>query len=85
MPIFLFWLLAAVGVGAIARGKARSFFGFFLLSFFLSPIVGLIVVLICQHGGKQCPSCAENVKLEAQKCKHCGHTFTAPETKDPSS
>jgi hypothetical protein len=24
---------------------------------------------------KKCPSCAENIKLEALKCKHCGEVF----------
>jgi hypothetical protein len=25
--------------------------------------------------GKKCPSCAETIKLEALKCKHCGEAF----------
>ena len=25
--------------------------------------------------GKKCPSCAESVKTEALKCRHCGHEF----------
>lgn len=26
-------------------------------------------------GSKKCPACAEDVKVEALICKHCGHEF----------
>jgi ribosomal protein L37AE/L43A len=26
---------------------------------------------------KTCPQCAERVKYEAKKCRHCGHEFAA--------
>jgi hypothetical protein len=29
---------------------------------------------------KVCPQCAEKVKVEALKCKHCGNEFAAPLT-----
>lgn len=29
-----------------------------------------------QRNQKKCPSCAEAIKLEASRCKHCGHEFT---------
>lgn len=31
---------------------------------------------------KTCPQCAEQVKLAAKVCKHCGHTFTTQENAD---
>ena len=35
-------------------------------------------VVVC-HGAnrKTCPQCAERVKYEAKKCRHCGHEFAA--------
>ncbi len=76
MLFFLIWIACAVIVGAIARAKDRSFLGFFLISAVFSPLIGLIVVLVRQSGGKKCPSCVEKVKLEAKKCRHCGHKFS---------
>jgi hypothetical protein len=28
---------------------------------------------------KKCPMCAEYIKLEARRCKHCGHEFSEEE------
>ncbi len=30
---------------------------------------------------KKCPMCAEYIKLEARRCKHCGHEFSKEEVK----
>jgi predicted RNA-binding Zn-ribbon protein involved in translation (DUF1610 family) len=30
---------------------------------------------------KKCPMCAEYIKLEARRCKHCGHEFSVEEVK----
>jgi hypothetical protein len=40
------WFLLSWGVGALASSRGRSGIGFGLLSFFTSPVVGVIVVLI---------------------------------------
>lgn len=47
--IFIFWLLLAAGVGALAHSRGRSGFGFFLLSVVMSPLIGLIVVLVTKN------------------------------------
>lgn len=44
--VFVIWLGAAIGIGALASSRGRSGFGFFLLSVLLSPVVGLVVVLV---------------------------------------
>jgi tetrahydromethanopterin S-methyltransferase subunit C len=44
------WILMSVGIGAIAANNGRSFLGWTALSLLLSPIVGLIAVLVM---GKQ--------------------------------
>jgi len=46
MEIIVAWLLLAVGVGLLADSRGRNFFGYFLLSAVLSPLLGLIVVLV---------------------------------------
>ncbi len=49
MEIVLVWLLFAVGVGFLADSRGRSGFGFFLVSAVLSPILGLIIVLVIRN------------------------------------
>ena len=46
MEIFIIWLLLAGGVGYLAHTRGRSGFGYFLLAVGLSPLIGLIVVLV---------------------------------------
>lgn len=41
-------------------------------------VFGAIVGVLLSFGtakNKKCPSCHENIKLEARKCKHCGEEF----------
>ena len=53
MEIVFFWLLLAAGVGLLANSRGRSGFGFFLLSAVLSPLLGLIVVLVTKSPKEQ--------------------------------
>lgn len=43
------WVLMGFGVATLADSRGRSGIGFFLLSFFFSPLLGLIVVLIMKN------------------------------------
>lgn len=45
MWVFL-WILLALLVGAVGSDKSLGFMGSFLLSLLLSPVVGLIIVLL---------------------------------------
>lgn len=45
----LFWALCAFGVAYLAKSRGRSAIGFFLLSLFFSPVLGLIVVLVMRN------------------------------------
>lgn len=49
MEVFLIWLVFAVLVGVLANSRGRSGFGFFLLSVLLSPLIGLIIVLVIKN------------------------------------
>lgn len=94
LVLVFFWLLFASLVGMIASGRGRSFLGWFLLAFLISPLLSLVLVLVLgkpatlqrsdsviQDGGKVCPRCAESVKRAAQVCRFCGHEF--PEAVEP--
>lgn len=82
---FFLWLAFSLAAGAIAASKGRSAFGFFLLSILLTPLIGITAALIVSgdpatlerqglNSGalRKCHACAEPVRREAVKCKHCG-------------
>lgn len=67
---FLFlWLILAGGVAIIADSRGRSAFGFFVLSFLLSPLVGLIAVFVVKDlkAAPQVESPAGSVADELEK------------------
>jgi hypothetical protein len=84
--LVLLWLLPAFFIGWIAGQKGRSRIFYFLLTVFLSPLVGLLVLIALpsrlpppqaasiarNRRVRPCPRCAEEILLEAAKCKHCG-------------
>jgi len=79
-----FWALCGIAAAITLSNKGRSGCGGFLLGFLLGPI-GLALALVMKAdqavldgqqirsgAARTCPSCAEVVKIEAVKCKHCG-------------
>jgi hypothetical protein len=53
---FVVYLLAAVVVGWLGRNKEIGPLGFFLVAIFVSPPVGLIILLIAHDRRRQKPS-----------------------------
>ena len=49
MEIALLWLVLCFVVSALASSRGRSAVGFFFLSFFLSPLIGLLVLLVARN------------------------------------
>ena len=73
--------------GVIAEDKGLSGCSFFAVGFLLGPL-GIVVALVMPKtqakidkdavkSGKmrKCPACAELVKTEATKCRHCGENL----------
>lgn len=72
---FILWLLCCFIIAEWARAYNRQKWNWFFTATLLTPIIGAIGLLASGYNGKKCPGCAEFIKPEALKCKHCGHEF----------
>jgi len=82
--LLIYWAIAAGVVGFIASQRSHGFVGYFLLSLLLSPLIGLVVLLLQKRGDEParapCWQCKEGVVVGASKCPHCGAELIWPET-----
>ena len=84
--IMIVALLLGLVAALIARSKGKELMGWWLYGTMLS-LIAIPHALILKKdqsrideralasGMKKCPDCAELVRAEAAKCKHCGHAF----------
>jgi hypothetical protein len=81
------WIFLSGAVSLWASVWGRSVNGYFLLSLFLSPVIGGVVLLIRgeneaevwdrTHRTGFCPNCKEPILGEALECHYCGRPFNA--------
>lgn len=68
----LLWLVLCALAAALAEKKGHKGIGYFLLSIFLSPLIGLLVVAaISNRNQKECPYCFKAIDIRATVCSYC--------------
>jgi Uncharacterised protein family UPF0547 len=80
--LFIAWALfgALIGVAAAQR-KGFSMAGGILGGLLLGPLAFLMFFVsgvTRSDVNRKCPQCAEFVKADAKKCKHCGSELPPP-------
>jgi hypothetical protein len=83
------WLVVCWLVGQYAASEGQSAPAVFLISFFLSPLAGVVVILAMgsdgesirfKKGVKKCPLCDGFAQADAKVCRFCRYKFGASPT-----
>lgn len=89
LVVFVIWCFLCVLVGNYAQKKGFDRATNTVLAILFSPLLMFLIVAsrqarpeaveqaaIASGAARKCPSCAELVKAEAVKCRHCGSDLT---------
>ena len=77
-------VLCILIANAAKNRKGKSWGGYFALSLFLSPIVGLVAYALAEESRKKesipqrgwnCPKCSKSNLKTALRCVKCGYKF----------
>lgn len=85
MVVILIYILLLVVLYKVAKNQGKDAIRVVFWSAVLTPIIGVFILLLSRPDQKKveeyqtrhgdlikCPECAELIKAEANKCKHCG-------------
>ena len=61
------WFAMCLGVAMLAESRGRSAIGYFALSFFFSPILALIIVLLKTNLNEEAAAQAERIREEERR------------------
>lgn len=85
--ILVVWIVGAIVVAMIARSRGLNAGGYILLSILLSPLIGIIFVLLAKPASTErrapCWQCKEQVVEGATQCRFCGAKLVWPGTPQP--
>jgi len=71
IQLLLLWVLLAMAIGYYAKNKGNAFFSTFILSLFLTPIIGFFIAWEEKPKNK-CRFCKGFLEPEATVCRYCG-------------
>jgi hypothetical protein len=74
MVLLIFWILGAILVAPLGKGKRISWTGAFVISLLFSPVIGLIAALISKDVvyTKRCKFCSFTHNANDIYCPKCG-------------